>query len=143
MIAAIFDTVAPMFRLLGDERFKALTALLFATPGLASGHAHVDAISGIDTAIVTVPSRARIAEGDIIVSQGESLGIGRVGSVVDFLARDIDGQRLAAIDFSLPPVEGLSLVLTARGPALMSLSVERHDDIHAFHKVHASSSPIA
>ena len=141
LIAAMFDTVAPMFRLLGDERFKALTALLLATPGLASGHAHVDAISGIDTAIVTVPSRARIAEGDIIVLQGETLGIGRVGVVADFLARDVDGQRLAVTDFSLPPVEGISLVLTARGLTLMSLTVERHDDIHAFYKVHASSSP--
>ncbi|UVC08140.1 glycosyltransferase family 2 protein [Rhizobium sp. TH2] len=141
LIAAVFGTVAPMFRLLDDERFKALTALFFATPGLAKGHAHVDAVSGINTAIVTVPARARIAEGDIIVSQGETLGIGRVRSVAGFLARDNDGQRLAAIDFSTPPVEGPSLAVTARGLALLDLVVERHEDIGAFRKLHASSSP--
>ncbi|CAN7663633.1 glycosyltransferase family 2 protein [Rhizobium sp. LjRoot254] len=141
LIAAVFGTVAPMFRLLDDERFKALTALFFATPGLAGGHAHVDAVSGIKTAIVTLPSRARIAEGDIIVSQGETIGIGRVRSVVGFLARDNDGQRLAAIDFSTPPVAGPSLVVTARGFALLSLVVERHEDIGAFRKLHASASP--
>ncbi|MDB5555106.1 MAG: expE2 [Rhizobium sp.] len=141
LIAAIYDTVAPMFGLLGDERLKALTTLLFATPGLASGNARVDAVSGIDTAIVTLPSRARIAEGDVIVSQGETIGVGRVRSVVDFLAYDIHGQRLAAIDFSTPPVEGPSLAVTAHGLALMNLAIERHEDIGAFHRIHASSSP--
>lgn len=141
LIAAIYDSVAPMFGLLDDERFKALTALLFATPGLASGNARVDTVSGIDTAIAAVPSRARIAEGDIIISQGETIGVGRVRAVVGFLAHDIDGQRLAAIDFSMPPVEGPSLAVTARGLALMNLAVERHDDIEAFHRMHASSSP--
>jgi hypothetical protein len=141
LIAAVFGTVAPMFRLLNDGRFKALTARLFATRGLASGHAHMDDVSGIDTAIATVPSRARIAEGDIVVSQGEPIGIGRVRAVAGMLARDNDRQQMAAIAYSRPPVEGPSLVVTARGLVLLDLVVERHDDIEAFRKHYASSSP--
>jgi GT2 family glycosyltransferase len=141
LIAAIFGTVAPMFRLLNDERFRMLTARLFDTRGLASGHAHLDAVSGIGTAIATVPSRGRIAEGDIIVSQGETIGIGRVQAVVCFLARDINDQKLAAIAYSTPPVEGLSLVITARGLALLDLVIERHHNIKAFDKQYDSSFP--
>lgn len=141
LIATVYATVAPMFRLLEDEGFRSLTAQLLAAPGLAKGHAHLDLVSGIDTAIAAVPSKARLADGDVVVSQGDTLSIGRVKSVEKVLARDARSERLAALDFTLPPVEGPALVVTARGVASLHLAITEHDDLEALHKAYSASRP--
>lgn len=132
LIETVYDTVAPMFRLLDDERFKTLTGRLISSDDLPGGSARIDSVRGVRTAIATVPSRLRLAQDSLVISMGKTIAVGRVSAVAKFLAHDNASERLAAVFFSSAPAEGPSLVITPKGLARLELSVEYHDDTVSF-----------
>lgn len=139
-LRAVFETVAPMFRLARDERFKALTEQLLAHHGdLPAGTARADRVEGFGTAVVTVPARLKLTDESLIVTTGDDIAVGRVDMVASFLARDNEKERLAAVDFSAVPAEGRSLVITPKGLALLDLSIASHAGIEAFRHAHKRS----
>jgi GT2 family glycosyltransferase len=109
--------------------------------GLPTATIHFDLVDGYDTAIATIPARAGFQASDVLVSFGQqSLAIGALGSMGDFLARDNPRQKLAAVAFSGTPEKGECLLIGARGLVAIDADIRLHADIEAFHAAHAGDN---
>jgi GT2 family glycosyltransferase len=132
LIRALFSIAAPMFRLETDSVFAALLTGIAATPGLSHAKIHLDTIAGSDLAIATVPSRAGLRAGDIVVSlAGTQRMFGHVVSVHDFIARPRPEQRLAVLSLSVPVGDGEHLLVGASGLLGLGVAVRQHADAEA------------
>jgi GT2 family glycosyltransferase len=133
LLRALIGTALPMFRLETDAVFAALVADIGQTPDLARATIHLDTIEGCDLSVATVPSRARLRPGDVLVSlAGKRRGMGRIVSVHDFIVRPQDDQQLAVVSFSGAIVDGDHLCVSASRLLTIDMTIRRHRDAEAF-----------
>jgi GT2 family glycosyltransferase len=142
LVKSLLGTAARMLRLESDPVLIALVLSILETPGLPRAKVGLDAIEGYDTAIATVPSRAGLTEGDVLVSLSDDrLAIGRVEAIHRFLGRDDARQRLASLSFSGIPGDGKYLLAGASGLIHVEAQVRRHANAEAFHAEYARANP--
>lgn len=142
LVAIVFRLVAQSFNLRRDPVLKELFEALLATDGLSRGGTVVHAIEGFDIAICEVPTRLRLAKGNLIIAYADQLALGGVEAVEKIFGEDGD-RRLAVLDCSRLLPGGRALVVTSRGIAIADVDIRSSPDIRTLNDALALRLPDA
>lgn len=140
-MVVMFDVPARIYKLYADAIFVALTRRLLALPDLPRAKIRAERVTGYDTVVAAVPTRAAMREEDIVVACcGDGFSIGQVSATHSFLGRENDRQKIAAFEFSTPPESGEWLLVGQAGLVVAEAEVAMFTDIGAYHAGHADAA---
>jgi hypothetical protein len=133
--------IARMFQLPSDPVFAEMVRTLVASADLRKARIVLDVIDGVDTVIATVPARAGIAAGDLLIEIGDAVEIGTFQHVTRFLARQDDRQKLAAVQFSTKPAGSDYLLMGDKGLTAVEATIRHQPGVVEFHAEHSRKNP--
>ena len=129
--------ISGLFQLETDPLFQASTrALREAAERRAA--IRMDVVEGMRTAIAVIPSRAKIASGDLLIAIDGSVTVGSFEHISPILMRDAPRQKLAAVRFPATPVAQAYILVSDNGVIAVDAQIDRHESTDAFHATRTS-----